>query len=94
MKIVKTRIFDGRAEVTPEIVDDSQVAILASDEGETVTLSPRDEAELSAALEAIRTGQYTDGWALLDALKAKRKQETTVDPKPGEGIFERITLYK
>ncbi len=72
MKIVTARVMDGRIEVPPEIVDGSQVAILASDEGEAVTLSPLEEAELSDALAEIHAGQYTDGWARLDALKAKR----------------------
>lgn len=72
MKIVTARVMDGRIEVPPEIGDGSQVAILASDEGEAVHLSPQDEAELGEALAEIHAGQYTDGWALLEALKAKR----------------------
>ena len=72
MKIVTAKVMNGRIEVSPEIVDGSQVAILAPDDGEAVALSPREEEELSEALADIQAGHHIDGWSLLDELKAKR----------------------
>ena len=71
MKLVTAQVVDGSIEVPPEIVDGSQVAILAADDEEPFTLSPSEEQELSAALADIEAGRYIDGWALLEELKAK-----------------------
>ena len=71
MKLVTAQVVDGSIEVPPEIVDGSQVAILAADDEEPFTLSPSEEQELSAALADIKAGRHVDGWALLKELKAK-----------------------
>ena len=71
MKLVTAQVVDGSIEVPPEIVDGSQVAILAADDEEPLTLSPSEEQELSAALADIKAGRYVDGWALLEELKVK-----------------------
>ncbi len=73
MKLVTAQVVDGRIEVPPEIVDGSQVAILAADDDAPFALSPGEEQELSAALAEIDAGRYVDGWKLLDELKAKSR---------------------
>ncbi len=70
MKVVTAQVIDGRVEVPPEIAEGSQVAILAPDEGQPITLSPEQEGELSEALAEIRAGRFIDGWTLLDEIKA------------------------
>ena len=37
------------------------------------TLSPSDEKELSQALEEIHGGNFVDGWALINEIKAKSR---------------------
>ena len=74
MKLVTAQVVDGRIEVPPEIVDGSQVAILATDEDAPFVLSPGEEQELSAALAEIDAGRYVDGWELLEELKAKSRE--------------------
>ena len=71
MKLVTAQVVDGKIEVPPEIVDGSQVAILAADDEEPFVLSAIEERALSEALAEIDAGRYVDGWALLDELKAK-----------------------
>ncbi len=71
MKLVTAQVVDGRIEVPPEIVDGSQVAILAADDEVPFALSPGEEQELSAALAEIEAGSYVDGWKLLGEIKAK-----------------------
>ena len=73
MKLVIAQVVNGRIEVPPEIVDGSQVAILAADDEQPFTLSPGQEQELSAALAEMDAGRYVDGWALLDEIKAKSR---------------------
>ncbi len=79
MKLLTAQVVDGRIEVPPEIVDGSQVAILAADDEEPFTLSPGEEQELSAALAEIEAGRYVDGWQLLEELEAKSR--ATLEPR-------------
>ncbi len=73
MKLVTGQVIDGRIEVPPEIVDGSQVAILAADDEAPFGLSPGEEQELSEALAEIEAGRSVDGWKLLEELKAKSR---------------------
>jgi hypothetical protein len=43
----------------------------AEDSKEPVVLSPEEEAELSEAMEQIERGEYIDGDALLEDLRAR-----------------------
>jgi hypothetical protein len=72
MKVATAKVIDGRIEAPPEFAEGSPVAILASDDPEPVALLPEQEQELSDALDAIRSGEHVDGWALLEDLKTKR----------------------
>lgn len=73
MKLVTAEVIDGKIEVPPEIGEGTRVAILATDDEEPVALSSSEEEELSQALAQIDSGQYLDGWALLEGLKAKSR---------------------
>ncbi len=73
MKLVTAQVIDGRIEVSPEIVDGSQVAILAADDEVPFALSPGEEQELSEALAEIEAGKSVDGWKLLEEFKAKSR---------------------
>ncbi len=73
MKLVTAQVIDGKIEVPPEIVDGSQVAILAADDEAPFALSPGEEEELSEALAEIEAGRYVDGWKLLEELKAQSR---------------------
>ena len=73
MKLVTAQVIDGRIEVPPEIVDGSQVAILAADDEAPFALSAAEEQELSKALAEIEAGRYVDGWKLLEELKTKSR---------------------
>ena len=73
MKLVTAEVIDGKIEVPPEIGEGSRVAMLAADDEEPVALSSGEEEELSRALAQIDSGQYLDGWALLEELKAKSR---------------------
>ena len=67
MKLITAEVVDGKTSVPPEIDEGSRVAILAVDNGEPVTLSAKEEEELGAAMAQIDSGQYVDGWTLLEA---------------------------
>lgn len=71
MKLVTAEVIDGKITVPPEIRDGSRVAVLAADDGEPVRLSTSKEQELSEAMAEINSGQYIDGWTLLEDFKAK-----------------------
>ena len=73
MKLVTAQVIEGKIDVPPEIADGARVAILAPDDGAPAALSPAEEQELSEALADIQAGRYTDGWALLEELKAKSR---------------------
>ena len=73
MKLVTAEVIDGKIEVPPEIREGSRVAILAADDEEPVALSSSEEEELSQALAQIDSGQYLDGWTLLEEIKAKSR---------------------
>lgn len=73
MKLVTAQAIDGRIEVPPEIVNGSQVAILAADDEAPFALAPGEEQELSEALAEIEAGRYVDGWKHLEELKAKSR---------------------
>jgi hypothetical protein len=66
MKVITGRVVDGG--VLLDLPEGAVVAILASDET-GVHLDSAQEAELSAALEEIRSGQFTDGAELIRELK-------------------------
>lgn len=72
MKVVTGTVVNGKVEVPPDIEEGSQVAILAPG-NEPFTLSPSEEEELSHALEEIHGGNFVDGWALIDEIKAKSR---------------------
>lgn len=73
MKLITAEVIDGKIAVPPEIGEGSRVAILAADDEEPVALSSREEEELSKAMAQIDSGQYVDGWTLLEELKAKSR---------------------
>lgn len=57
----------------PEIREGSAVAVLAAADGEPVALSSNEEQELSDAMAQIDSGQYVDGWRLLEELRVKSR---------------------
>lgn len=68
MKVITGTVVDGRIEVATDLEDGTRVAILAAgDSG--FSLSAEDEAELTAALQEIRSGNFEDGYELLRELK-------------------------
>ncbi len=73
MKLVTAEVIDGKVEVPPDIGEGSRVAVLAADDGEPVVLSPTEEEELSEAMAHIDSGQYVEGWTLLEGLKTKSR---------------------
>jgi len=73
MKVVTGTVVNGKVEVPPDIEEGSQVAILAPGGDEPFTLSPTEEQELSQALEEIHGGNFVDGWALINEIKAKSR---------------------
>jgi hypothetical protein len=68
MKVMTGRVVDGGVSLGGDLPEGAVVAILASDET-GVHLDSAQEAELSAALEEIRSGQFTDGAELIRELK-------------------------
>lgn len=73
MKLVTAEVIDGKVAVPPEIREGSRVAVLAADDDEPVSLSSSEEQELSEAMEAVDSGQYVDGWRLLEELRVKSR---------------------
>jgi len=73
MKVVTGTVVNGKVEVPPDIEEGSPVAILVPGPDEPFTLSPSEEEELSQALEEIHGGNFVDGWALINEIKAKSR---------------------
>jgi len=72
MKIATGTVVDGRVEIPAQFVPEgAQVMILAPEESEPVQLSRSQEDELTQAMEQIDRGEYCDGLALLDDLRAR-----------------------
>ena len=68
MKVITGRVVDGSVSLGGDLPEGAVVAILASDET-GLHLDPAQEAELSAALEEIRSGQFVEGSDLVRELK-------------------------
>lgn len=71
MKVITTRVVDGRIELDAPLEDGTAIAILAA-EDERFELSPAQEEELSSALREIRAGDFIDGRQLVAELKASK----------------------
>ena len=68
MKVITGRVVDGKIEIETDLQEGTPVAILAAgDSG--FRLTPAEEEELVAALEDIRSGNYVDGYDLLQEIK-------------------------
>ena len=73
MKLATGTVIDGRVEIPAEFVPEgAYVMILATEPGEPVRLSPAEEEELTEAMEQMDRGEYIDGQALLDDLRARK----------------------
>lgn len=70
MKVITGHVSNGKVQLPPDIQDGTVVAVLAPDEA-GFTLSAEQEAELTAALQEIRSGDYVDGRGLLKDLKTR-----------------------
>ena len=72
MKVATGTVIDGRVEIPAQFVPEgAHVMILAAEAGDPVKLSPAEEDELTEAMEQIDRGEYIDGQALLDDLRAR-----------------------
>lgn len=69
MRVLTGRVVAGRIDLGDEVEDGTPVAVLAPDR-EGTRLTPAEEAELAEALAEIQRGEYEDGFALLDEIKA------------------------
>lgn len=70
MRVITGRVVDGKIDVEAELEEGTAVAVIASDAAGFL-LTQEEEEELSVALNAIRSGRYTDGQALLRELKGQ-----------------------
>lgn len=68
MKVITGRVVDGSISLNGDLPEGAVVAILASDEA-GLHIDPSQEAELSAALEEIRSGQFIEGAQLVRELR-------------------------
>jgi hypothetical protein len=70
MRVLTGRVVAGRIELGREVEDGTPVAVLAPG-SEGAQLTSAEEAELSAALAEIERGDFEDGFALLQEIKAQ-----------------------
>ena len=70
MKVLSGTVVGGKVEV-PEgtLADGDRVAIVSTEPGEPIDLTPEQELELVAAVEDIRRGKYVDGQELIAELR-------------------------
>jgi hypothetical protein len=68
MKVITGRVVDGSISLGGDLPEGAVVAILASDET-GLQLDPAQEAELLAALQEIKSGQFIEGTELIRELK-------------------------
>lgn len=72
MKLVTGTVVDGKVTLPGgEFEEGSAVAVLASDGGEPVQLSPAEEDALLESLQAIRDGNCVDGEDLIRNLRSR-----------------------
>ena len=70
MKVLTSRVVDGRIDVAGDLEEGTSVAVLAIDK-KPVSLSAAEELELAEALADIRAGNVVDGRELVNELKAQ-----------------------
>ncbi|MFQ5741039.1 MAG: hypothetical protein ACE5JX_18720 [Acidobacteriota bacterium] len=72
MKIMLETVVGGKVEVPKDaLAEGDRVAIVAAEPAEPIQLTPEQEAELVAAVEDIRRGEYVDGHELLTELRKR-----------------------
>ncbi len=70
MKVISGTVVRGKIEVPQDaFAEGDRVAIVAAEPAEPIQLTPEQEAELVAAVEDIRRGNYVDGQELLAELR-------------------------
>jgi len=68
MKVITGTVIGGKIEFETDLKEGTPVAVLAAgDSG--FQLTPDEEDELAASLQDIRSGNYEDGYELLQELK-------------------------
>jgi hypothetical protein len=71
MKIITGTVVAGKVELPHHVLAEGErVAVIASEGGEPVSLSPAQEREIAEAMAAIRRGEYLDGTDLLAELRS------------------------
>lgn len=69
MKVITTRVVDGKIDVGgAELEEGAAVALLVSETSD-FRLTEEEQEELTLALAEIRNGDYTDGRELLQELR-------------------------
>lgn len=72
MKVITGTVVDGKVDLPANVLcEGAQVAVLAPDPDEPIALSSEEERELSAAMEAIRRGEFVSGADLLLELRSR-----------------------
>jgi hypothetical protein len=68
MKVITSKVLNGRIELPSDIAEGTFVAVLAPD-GDGFHLTSAQDSELTEALAAIDSGNFEDGAALLAELR-------------------------
>ncbi len=72
MKVITGIVESGRVEIpTGALLDGARVAVLAPESEEPVVLSAAENAELEAAVNDLRRGDFIEGSELLSQLRAR-----------------------
>lgn len=70
MKILTTKVVDGRLELPEgELEEGAVVTVLLPEEEEGFELSQEEEARLQESIKQAARGEVIDGWKLLNELK-------------------------
>lgn len=75
MEFITAKVSGGKVELPPEdFPEGSEVAVLRFDPGEPFELTADQVTELKESLEQVRRGEYVDGDALLEELRARTRR--------------------
>ncbi len=73
MKVMTSRVVDGKIAVETDLEEGTVVAVLAADDA-GFRLTAGEEDELMTGLNAIRDGDFVDGRQLLEELRTSSER--------------------